>query len=145
MSAASRVRPDASREPWWAATPEFAVKSRRLGSTHHIAPVGELDIATGPTLERELRRVEATDVDRIELDLAAVTFIDSAGIRVLTDADARTRADGGRLQITRGPRGVQRVLELVGADHTLPLIAPAAERRRRMAHSAPRFVAEWSY
>ena len=118
--------------------------SQRVGSTHVIAPAGELDIATCPTLEQELRRVEATDVDRIELDLARVTFIDSAGVRVLTDADARTRADGSRLSIKQGPQAVQRVLVLVGADQTLPLVAPDAERPPREAYRERRFVTEWS-
>src|SRR3978361_137049 len=41
------------------ASPEFSVVSERLGSTHRVAPFGELDLATCPTLEQELIRVEA--------------------------------------------------------------------------------------
>lgn len=95
-------------------------------------------------LDQELRRVEATSVRSIELDLAGITFIDSAGVRVLTDAASRTRADGSRLRIRAGRPAVQRVLTLVGADQSLPLVAPAADHRSRTAHGEPRFVTEWS-
>ncbi len=117
-----------------------------LGSTHRIAPRGELDLATGSVLERELLRVEATAARIIEVDLIGVTFIDCAAIRVLTDAHARVNRDRLRLRFKPGPPAVQRVLALVGADRTLPF--PVAAPRvggRRLAPVATRFVTEWSH
>lgn len=119
--------------------------SELLGSTHRIAPSGELDLLTGFALERELLRVEKTAAEVIEVDLSAVTFIDCAAIRLLTDAHARMNRNGLRLRFTPAPPAVRRVLALAGAEETLPFPAatPPAPGRR-LAHVATRFVTEWS-
>jgi len=102
------------------------VASHREGSTHRLAPSGELDLASRGPLERELVRVEQTDALRIELDLAGLTFIDCAGLRVVTDAAARSREDGSRLRLRPGTPAVQRVLELTGVVAVLPFAAAPA-------------------
>jgi anti-sigma B factor antagonist len=73
---------------------------------------GDLDLATSAKLER------AVTADLLEglviLDLAALSFCDSSGLRVLLDLRRRThgRAPGVRLA---GPRSeVDRMLELSG-------------------------------
>ncbi len=101
-----------------------------LGSTHRIAPRGELDLATGSVLERELLRVEDTAAEVIEVDLSGVTFIDCAAIRVLTNAHARVNRNCLRLRFKPGPPAVQRVLALVGADKTLPFHGRHSPGRR---------------
>ena len=53
------------------------------------------------------------------LDLSGVTFMDSAGVRLLISANARSRADAHRLVLLRGPAAVQRVLELTGVEALL--------------------------
>jgi anti-sigma B factor antagonist len=113
---ASRRRADAI--PGRASFPALGltVVSERRGTTHRIAPSGELDLATSPELERELLRAEQTDAEEIELDLAGLTFIDSAGIRVLISAEARSDADGSRLRIKAVTPVARRILALVDAD-----------------------------
>jgi anti-sigma B factor antagonist len=98
----------------------FAVRSERDGAAHTIAPSGELDLATAPDLEAELLRVEATDADSIMLDLSALQFIDSTGIRLVLMADARSRADSDRLRLLRPRAGVFRVFEICGIADRLP-------------------------
>ncbi len=129
-----------------ASIPEFSLASEVLGSTHRIAPSGELDLATGIALERELLRVEETAAHVIEVDLSAVTFIDCAAIRLLTNAHARMNRDCVRLRVKPGGPTVQRVLALVGADKTLPfpVATPSAGGRRR-AHVETRLLTEWSH
>jgi anti-sigma B factor antagonist len=94
--------------------------SERDGVLHSIRVEGELDLATAADLERELKRVEATDARSIVLDLSGVQFIDSTGVRLLVQAHARSRADSNRLSLLRGPAAVQRVLELTGLLDRLP-------------------------
>lgn len=96
------------------------VHSERHGVLHTIRPEGELDLATAGELERELMRVEGSDALSIVLDLSALEFIDSTGVRLIIQADARSRADSHRLALLRGPRAVQRVFELTGILDRLP-------------------------
>ncbi len=58
----------------------------------------------------------------IVVDLSGLTFMDSTGIRVLIMANARSRDDGNRLALLRGPAAVQRVFELSGVDSLLPFV-----------------------
>jgi anti-anti-sigma factor len=52
--------------------------------------------------------------------LYRLTFIDSTGVQLLMTAHARTRADSNRLQLLRGPRSVQRVLQICALEDRLP-------------------------
>jgi anti-anti-sigma factor len=68
-----------------------------------------------------LECVEASDALSIVVDLSALTFVDSTGVRLLImNAQARSRADANRLMLLRGPDGVQRVFVLCGVDGLLP-------------------------
>ncbi len=87
-----------------------------------VAPIGDLDMSTVEAFERAVSEAEASDARRIVLDLSAVTFMDSSGLKVLLEAHARSQADSDRLRIVRGPRRVQRVFELTGADAALPFL-----------------------
>ncbi len=96
------------------------LRTDRSGDEHVIALAGELDLDGADRVNQELQRVEATDAQRIVLDLSSLEFIDSSGIRLILAADIRSRADGGRLALVRGPRAVHRVFELTGIAERLP-------------------------
>jgi anti-sigma B factor antagonist len=99
---------------------QLTMHSERDGVLHAISVQGELDLATANDLERELVRVEGSDALSIVLDLSGLQFIDSTGVRLLISAHARSRADSNRLTLLRGPKPVQRVLELTGILDILP-------------------------
>jgi anti-sigma B factor antagonist len=88
----------------------------------HVVLRGELDIATSPRLEEELESVEASLPGLILVDLRAVDFIDSTGLRTLLGADARAREGGRRLAIVRGPKAVDRVFEVTKLDDRLEIV-----------------------
>ena len=96
------------------------LRSERSGDGHVIALMGELDLEGADRVTQELLSAEATDVQEIVLDLSHLRFIDSTGIRLILAADARSRSDGNRLALVRGPREVQRVFELTGIADRLP-------------------------
>jgi anti-anti-sigma factor len=98
------------------------IRSARDGDTHVVALEGELDLVSTPEVEKELRRVEATDADAIVIDLSALEFVDSTGIRLLIEAQQRSRWDAGRLGVKRPPPQVLRVLTLAGIDQLLPFV-----------------------
>jgi anti-sigma B factor antagonist len=99
---------------------QLSISSERDGDVHVIGLFGELDLATADSVEQELRAVEATDASSIVVDLSGLTFMDSTGLRLVWQAEARSRADANRLTLLRGPRAVQRVFEISGIAGTLP-------------------------
>jgi anti-anti-sigma factor len=98
----------------------LSMVSEREGDIHAIALTGELDLANAAGLDRELRRVEATDAEVILVDLWGLSFIDSSGMKVLVAAAARSRARN-RLVLQAAPAGVLRVLHIAGIADLLPL------------------------
>lgn len=81
---------------------------------------GELDIATAPALDTELRAA-AREAPLVVLDLRATEFVDLIGAELMLTAGRRVRRDGGRLVVVPGGPQVRTVLELVGCDLELEL------------------------
>jgi anti-anti-sigma factor len=88
-----------------------------------VRPVGELDLAAVDSVEDALSPLEH-EFGELVIDLRAVEFLDSAGLRVLVAAYARSRSNGFKLRIINGGEPVQKVLTLTGMDRHLPLIDP---------------------
>jgi anti-anti-sigma factor len=89
-----------------------------------LAVVGRLDAESAG----ELRHAVAAEVrrgeHRIALDLAGVTFLSSAGIRVLFETQREARSAGGECLVRVASAPVQKVLELTRLDAIL--MRPAA-------------------
>jgi anti-anti-sigma factor len=83
---------------------------------------GEFDLAGVDAFEDELRRLPRPEERTLVLDLRELTFIDSSGLRSVVMADRRTRADGMRFVVVRGPERVNRVLDLTGVSERLELV-----------------------
>jgi anti-anti-sigma factor len=96
------------------------IQCERDGDRVVIALAGELDMHSSGRVADELHSAEATDADRIVLDLSRLEFMDSSGLRVIVHADARSRCNGDRLELIRGPAAVQRVFELTALLDRLP-------------------------
>lgn len=95
----------------------FSISSRRLDHGIALDLSGEIDLATAPIVEDELRRAEQAE-DLIVLNLEAVEFIDSTGIRTVIAAHQRLRGRGASLRIVNVPEQVQKLFKLVGIfDH----------------------------
>ena len=77
-----------------------------------VVPCGELDMVTAPELERRLRDLRDSGFEHVVLDLRAVRFMDSTGLRVVMCEDAAARAAGRRLTLVAGPPAVQRIFEI---------------------------------
>jgi anti-anti-sigma factor len=83
---------------------------------------GELDLSTAPLLEAALEAAEATDATAITLDIDAVSFIDSTGLRTLLEAQIRSQQDSRRLRLTRGTSQAQRLFALAAVEDILPFV-----------------------
>jgi anti-sigma B factor antagonist len=95
------------------------IEVRRRPTGPWLRLSGELDLATAPDLEQHLRALEEGEGIRIVLELSGLTFMDSAGLTVIVEAERRA-GERGRSLVMRGPsRQVTRLLELAGV--TLPV------------------------
>jgi anti-sigma B factor antagonist len=100
------------------------VAIRRRGLDVVVALDGELDLATAPAVARALRDlIEDQGHLDVVLDLGAVTFIDSIGIRTVLDARSALCARRGRFTIVDPSAAVRRVLRILGLNAQLD--APA--------------------
>lgn len=115
-----RPIPSQSRAEYITELGQLTLRAHRRGDVYTIALTGELDLSNAAEVEREVLHAETTDARTILIDLSGLQFMDSTGIRLLVAADARSRADSGRLRLTRPPEQVFRVLCIAGIDGLLP-------------------------
>ena len=83
-----------------------------------VTAAGELDANTCGVLASA---IEAAPERHVVVDLCDVDFIDSSGLRCLTDQQRRRRKDGGSLRVVPS-RAVTRVVELAGLADVLHLV-----------------------
>ena len=88
----------------------------------HPVTIDEIDRATSGAFQAEVDRAMATvseEGDELTLDFTDVRFMDSTGIKVLTDAHAALAAQDRRLVIANPSPAVERVLHVTGLDEVL--------------------------
>jgi anti-sigma B factor antagonist len=84
---------------------------------------GELDLSATAELEPELERLASEPgVETVTLDLRALEFLDSSGLRLVVVAERRLREAGRRLVLVRGPQPVQRVFEITRMTERLEFV-----------------------
>ena len=98
-----------------------------------IAPEGRVDSVSSGELERlVVSRIDAGE-KRVVLDLSAVEYISSAGLRVMLLAAKRLKEPPAGLVLCGMGPSVRTVLELAGF---LPLFAVEARREQALARLA---------
>jgi anti-anti-sigma factor len=102
----------------------FAVERHADSAAVRVLVRGELDVATGPRVEEEVRAAEAEAPALLVLDLREVTFFDSTGLQLVLDADVRAREEGRTFVLLPGDGEPRRILELADALGRLRLEEP---------------------
>jgi stage II sporulation protein AA (anti-sigma F factor antagonist) len=99
----------------------FEIREQATEPTLELSVTGELDMNTVELLAKRLERYLAEGARAVRLDLAALGFMDSSGLRLLIDLYDRSRREGWELKIVR-PRSdaAAMVLQATGADTALP-------------------------
>jgi anti-sigma B factor antagonist len=98
--------------------PQFEVAASRSGARTVVTVSGELDIATAPQLSAVITLAMGSRPEALWIDLTALTFIDSTGLHVLSQANHRY---DGALAIICPPGNIRRVFEIAGLAAELPL------------------------
>ena len=99
---------------------DLEIRALRDRHRYVITLIGELDLDGVDRVSEQLLRAEASGATQIVLDLTGLQFIDSSGVRLILEADARSRANGTRLRLTRASAAVRRVFVLSGVEDRLP-------------------------
>ncbi len=85
----------------------------RADSVIWLALSGELDLAFSSSARLALERAQS-EASLVIVDLARVEFMDSTGVHMLLEAQARARRDGTRLVVASPSAVVRRLLDLTG-------------------------------
>jgi anti-sigma B factor antagonist len=112
------------------ATPpdEFSIAASDRDGRAHLSLRGELDLATAPELEQLVNeRLDARQ--EVVVDLRALDFMDSSGIRVLVAAHARAARNDTRLVVVRpaAATAVAKIVEVSGLDGELNIVDDPAQ------------------
>ena len=80
----------------------LTVRVEQDGEALVVRAFGELDLSNAETLEVALRRAIASNGSGVILDLGGVSFLDSAGLRLVLMMAKQSLRNGGRLRLLRG-------------------------------------------
>ncbi|MEV6520758.1 STAS domain-containing protein [Longispora sp. NPDC051575] len=102
------------------------------GAARHVRLVveGDLDMTTSPALSTAIRTALGDGATEITVDLGAVAFLDSTGIRALFDGYLDATRLGGSLDVRGAGDWVRRVLEISGVAEVLLAPVTAGARAR---------------
>jgi anti-sigma B factor antagonist len=92
----------------------MSVTTVRTDAGGRVTVTGEVDCSTAPELTDCLESLLAATPAEVVVDLAEVTFLDSAGLHALVTAHARARELGVRLRVLVATRAVERPIQVTG-------------------------------
>jgi anti-sigma B factor antagonist len=82
---------------------------------------GELDLSRADELCHAVESLEALPFQRVVVDLAGVTFMDSTGLNALVRLHRRVTAVGGVVTVARPPAQIARLLDVAGLTQIIPV------------------------
>lgn len=101
---------------------QLEVQALADGAIHTLVLSGELDIASGPELDRTINQLLLNGSTALVIDLRKLRFIDSTGIKSVLEASRLCEEHGQEFRLIPGPKNVQRIFQVTGLDRTLPFV-----------------------
>lgn len=99
----------------------MTIETMNNGAELTIALTGRLDTTTAPELEKELKQSLAS-VERLVLDLAALDYLSSAGLRVILAAQ-KTMNKQGEMVVRNVNETIMEIFEVTGFTDILTIEA----------------------
>jgi stage II sporulation protein AA (anti-sigma F factor antagonist) len=94
-----------------------------------LAPSGRLDAAAAPALRHTIADAMSDQAPLIIINMAGVSYVSSATLRVMLAAHKQAQRSGGRVVICCLQPHVEHVLHMVGFDQVLIVVDTEAEAR----------------
>ena len=89
-------------------------------STAQFSPAGRLDGSKAPAVEKELISLLETN-NTVDVNLAGLDYVSSAGLRVFLAAAKAAKAKGGKVVLVSPKPAVLEVLQISGFDRILEI------------------------
>lgn len=103
---------------------KFEIMESRSDSGTTVSVAGELDMRTTEMLRAHLADLLRGGISELTLDLQALGFMDSTGLRLLIELNHRSRSEGWRLRlIAPTDEAAALVLRMTAMDTALPFEA----------------------
>jgi anti-sigma B factor antagonist len=96
----------------------ITIDTDQAGDNVVVTVRGELDLLSSPALSDHLEKLDET-VNRVELDLSELSFVDSSGLNALLAARKRLDDAGGELVVTKASDVTLRLFEVAGVRDLL--------------------------
>ena len=99
------------------------IKQERDGDVVVVRLSGRLDSSAAPGAEERLSAVVSGEAPRVAVDMSALTYVSSAGLRVLLVAAKTAQTKGGKVVLISPNPAVREVLEASGFDKFIQIQA----------------------
>jgi anti-sigma B factor antagonist len=104
---------------------EFTVSD--AGAVKIVRIEGNLDTQTSPNAEARLSRLIDQGASKVVVNFERLSYISSAGLRILLATAKRLQSGGGELRVCGLSELVQEVFDISGFDSILPVSKSEAE------------------
>lgn len=102
---------------------ELNIQTNPSPETYVIAVTGEIDISNADKVRNAIDLALEQPTERVELDFAEISYIDSTGIGVLVGAAHHAEEHGKGFAVTHAQASVLRVAQLLGVDEEIGISA----------------------
>ena len=96
------------------------------------APNGRIDASNAGVCEADLLALMEASGPSVILDLSGLSYISSAGLRVLLVGAKAARSKGGKAVICQAPATISEVLKMSGFDKVIPLLPSLAAAQAQL-------------
>lgn len=107
------------------------LKAEQKGDIFILRIKGRLDAVSSPLAEKKIFEAINSGHSKLLLDMSGVTYLSSAGMRMLLSITKRLRTMSGKLAICSVTISVVDVLKMSGFDHALHLFKTEDEATRQ--------------
>jgi anti-sigma B factor antagonist len=99
----------------------FEITEQVTGGVPVVTVVGEIDVATAPTLAEHLAVHEQAGASVVVVDLLGVSFLDSTALGVLVGSFKRLGESGGTLKLVIAEPRILKVFEITDLIRVFPI------------------------
>ena len=105
----------------------FEITEQVTGGVPVVSVVGEIDVATAPTLREHLAVHEEAGAGAVVVDLLGVSFLDSMALGVLVGSFKRFRESGSDLKLVIAEPRILKVFEITDLVRVFPIFSTVGE------------------
>jgi len=111
--------------------PQPMITEEKTGDVLVLKVNGKLDAVISPSLEQAACKLISSGSSKLLLDMGDVSYVSSAGLRMLLSIKKQMKAVPGRFVVCNLRSEVLEVLKICGFDHVLDIATTKEEALRQ--------------